>query len=112
MPDDDVSCDIDMQAALEQQRKPLLTPEMLVHVNELELAISRAGMQAGPYHSVTTFESRAIDQDPLPITSCEPSPLSQAIERMIERFHRHGSRHELSTPDPPRDEQSHEEVAR
>jgi predicted dehydrogenase len=84
----------DMQDALDQAREPTLPPELLLHVNELELSIARAGAQGTTCAPVTTFEPLA---DPRPETldgaaavSTKPSLVGQAAEKVIARLHQHG----------------------
>jgi hypothetical protein len=84
-----------MHDALDQARAPTLPPELLLHVNEVELAIARAGAQGSICSPVTTFEPLDVPRlrplDGADVVPTQPSLVGQAAEKVLARLHRHGS---------------------
>jgi predicted dehydrogenase len=85
----------DMHDALDQARAPTLPPELLLHVNEVELAIARAGAQGSTCSPVTTFEPLDVPRlrplDGADLVPTQASLVGQAAEKVLARLHRHGS---------------------
>lgn len=80
--------------AIENKRRSHIPADLVLHVNELALAMQNAGETSEPYKLTTTFEPVR----PLPRTldatrqygGDSRNFLTAAIEKVIERMHRHG----------------------
>jgi hypothetical protein len=83
----------EMADAIDTGRRCLLSPDFVLHVNELTLAIQRAGTCGAPYTLTTSFAPLT----PMPSTLAsarsygaeKPRFLAAAAETLIARLHRH-----------------------
>lgn len=83
----------EMANAIEENRRCLLPPDFVLHVNELTLAIQNAGSTSGPYQLSTSFEPLS----PMPSTlnskrtygSSKAGIFRSVVEKLIARLHKH-----------------------
>jgi predicted dehydrogenase len=83
----------EMARAIEGNRRCLLPPEFVLHVNELTLAIQNAGTAGEPYRVTTSFEPLSPMQTTLESDrsygEVKSGILGSIIEKLIARLHRH-----------------------
>jgi len=83
----------EMASAIENGRAPWLTPEFVLHVTELTLAMQRAGTAGETHHLETRFQPL----QPLPFAAksqgfrlnLKPGLASRLTEPLLERMHQH-----------------------
>ena len=79
--------------AIENKRRGHIPADLVLHVNELALAMQQAGETSEPYQLTTTFEPVRPLQSTLASTQKYGSDsrnfLTSSIEKIIERFHKH-----------------------
>lgn len=83
----------EMASAIEAGRAPWLTPEFILHVTELTLAMQRSGMEGKAHRLETSFQTL----QPLPFSAksqrfklnLDPSLVSRFTEPLLERMHQH-----------------------
>jgi predicted dehydrogenase len=82
----------EMAAAIEVGREPWLTPEFVLHVTELTLAMQRAGAEGGTHRLETRFaplQPLAFAADGRRRVNLKPGLAARLAEPFLERLHQH-----------------------
>jgi predicted dehydrogenase len=81
----------EMAAAIEGKSELLLSPEFVLHVNELTLAIQHAGSTGGSHALTTSFEPlspvRFAPETGYTYRDAKPNLVTSSVEKLIARLH-------------------------
>lgn len=81
----------DMEAARREGRDPIISPEFLLHVSEVTLAVASGDTQPRTVTPPHTFAPLQLDLDTETVWQPpEPGPLAQVTDRVLVALHRRG----------------------